>query len=126
MIRGARPEPIRLEPKFCTKPMESPRLRGLDSAAAKDCCTGFIGPSNTPISIRAAIRTPKVAARPEIREQTENTAVALTRNSFRWPSRSITVPPTKPESPQARLKPEAIRPMWALVSPRSFCTKGPR
>ncbi len=106
--------------------MLAPRRSGLDSAAAKDCWIGFIGPSATPITARASSSTPKLAARPETIEQSEKTTMAQTRNSLRWPSRSTTAPPNRPARPQQMANRAEMLAIWPSVSLRSFCTKGPR
>ncbi len=111
MAKGAMKEPRNWEPKFCTKPMLSPSRCGVDSAATNDWWIGFIGPSANPISMRMAISAPNDWASPEPIEQREKTMVSSTRNSLRRPTLSTTSPPRKPETPQAREKPDAIRPI---------------
>src|ERR1044072_8977017 len=99
-IIGAAKEPSRWEPKFCATPCAVPRYSGSTSVTIIAWLIGITPPSATPISMRAASRKAKLAARPVRKEQTQKARVVRISGTFRLPSASDSAPMPKAANDQ--------------------------
>ncbi|GAA0702233.1 hypothetical protein GCM10009022_29360 [Vreelandella titanicae] len=100
-------------------PIAIPRLSGVTSIAVTDCDIGRIGPSATPISNLAPRSNKNEVARPDKKEQRENTIVAIIKNIFLRPLRSDIAPNIKPDIAQVTDNAEAVRPICRFVKANS-------
>src|ERR1035441_8738986 len=113
---GLNEDPMSCEPKLCTTPIFMPRRWGEDSSIMIDCVSGTIGPSATPISMRAKNRTRKEFASPDTKEKAPNNANAATTYFFRPPSWSLRTLDAKPDSAHVTSTAAESKPIWVFVT----------
>src|SRR5215471_9774675 len=105
---GAMARPTRAA-ALTTTPTLRPRRSGADDSSTVAVIVDQVGPSATPIKVRAASSCAKDRANPDSPERIENTKTAGTSTGLR-PTRSETAPITRLDTAQAIASDEASSP----------------
>jgi len=105
---GARAKPTKA-PALTTMPMLRPRFLGSEAASIMAVIMGQVGPSATPMAVRARNRPIKERISPETQDNMDNRNTAGMRMGRR-PMRSERAPKMRPEAAHAMAKAAASRP----------------
>ena len=125
-MMGARKEPSSALPAVWTTPMWLPRSSSVACSATRDWLIGRMGPSEIPISRRAASSVANETARPDSTEQSENVTMQINSGTLREPVRSEMTPPNSPASAHVSARPDESSPTCVKLRRRSAAMKGVR